>query len=514
MITSDNGVSSQNISQISGVADVNGLSSKNRTAWSVYNSQRPKLWLDFRDRSTMTFSAGNNVNTITDKAGNGYSGTTPGGDPLFVDGSGVQFTAASNHTFLLASTDFTFLHDLASSATVFVVLNSGVTGADRSVMSTLATGANTGRGFRLSVNDAGDEDRMVLDIGNGTTNSVSITGATNSLTQGSMQISVVRKTVKGGTNRPDAFLFHQGSQQATQNVSNSFVNTANGQLWIGTDPTPTNYFTGTIGEILIYDKYLRNDEINAISQALATKHSVSGMSYMQPKYAVCARGQSNMEGQGLISAATLITDTQELTNTGLHAPTANTVTSTLVVGTNNKTGDSDSPTTAGPIVGVLKGMTDIFSGVQYGSIYAVSGSALTSWINGGANYSTHQSRTSLFIEQVEAQGVVPVPVLFWYQGETESADQGLSNSYYSNFNILRNEFEAMVGGYPVGGYISTKIKRTIPYGFEDTVNASLQNQSNAFLDVSVAFIGGDENHITADSAYNIGLAAATAIGNL
>lgn len=187
------------------------------------------MWLDASDASTFTLS-GNNVSVWRDKSGNANNATVEAGTPTYTS-NGVVFTGSQMFNTPLSSVNNT--------QTLFCIFtNNSANGAFVSVKSaTLNTGYH---------NSIVTNQQSVTRYGG----TLITTGAT--LTQGVRYLTQT-SVVGGGT----SYLYLNGTQTGsatlTASVSGSSATIAIGAYYyVNGDPTPQNYFTGTINEIILY----------------------------------------------------------------------------------------------------------------------------------------------------------------------------------------------------------------------------------------------------------------------
>jgi hypothetical protein len=203
-----------------------------------------QLWLDGYDSSSVVLS-GSNVITWKDKSGQNNNAT--GNGTLTYANNNIQFNGSSGY--------FTTNYTADSSAeTVFIVFNSNSVSGTHDIISGTVTGD---RNFTLN------DDTLYL-------NRIGAVGPAGLLT-------VDDKVILYGytTNSSYTSLYYSGNIDNADSDTISF--TGSGTTTIGASGTGTNYFNGSIYEVLIYNRVLTNYERTIIEGYLHWKWPTAGL---------------------------------------------------------------------------------------------------------------------------------------------------------------------------------------------------------------------------------------------
>ena len=205
------------------------------------------LWLDGADANSITYGVSPKVSSWKDKSVNGYNATqgTAGNQPSF-NGSGVVFNVAS-------ATSLTSTYTAnPTNETVFVVINpTTITGGTFDIVSTTATG---GREIYIS-----------------TTNLVGTAAAGSAAACLGPTITATTKLIEmtyAGT-AASILEYYNGAVQVDTGTNTTAFSGA-GTTRIGAGPT-TNYFAGTIYEIICYNTVLPVGQRQQVEGYLAWK---------------------------------------------------------------------------------------------------------------------------------------------------------------------------------------------------------------------------------------------------
>ena len=216
-----------------------------------------QLWMDGSDSSSMTFSSGSNISQWRDKSGLGNHATATGSPvltgnsinayPAIVTSSGQYFTGPTSVT--------------GTTLTVFSVAKTTRTlpngGLDQRLVS-LANGANV---------DYGRADGVIALFNQGSSSSITtwrLGSVAGSVIATNTPFQVVSKY--DGTN---GFIWEDGTSGGSSASSGTFGITKYG---IGNQANPTTeYWIGSIGEVLIYNVALSDTDRQRIEGYLAWK---------------------------------------------------------------------------------------------------------------------------------------------------------------------------------------------------------------------------------------------------
>lgn len=209
-------------------------------------------WFDATDDATFSYGSGSNVARWDDKSGNEHHlyqdvvASSPVRSGSFNSQPIVVFDGTDD--FLRTSSSI----DLTNSSTIFVVARSYTSVSDAGVISindSLASGITIHNGSLAYFYYGGGGQAVSISV---------TTSETNILTK-----------VWDGETSGDRVAYKNGSKSTVNGVMSD--TNASGPLRVGLQ---TSYLNGLIGEILIYDKNLSDEDINKVHTYLQNKWSI------------------------------------------------------------------------------------------------------------------------------------------------------------------------------------------------------------------------------------------------
>jgi hypothetical protein len=216
-----------------------------------------QLWMDGSDLSSMTFSSGSNISQWRDKSGLGNHATATG-SPVLTGNSinGYQAIVLASGKYFTGSTSVT-----GTTLTVFSVAKTTRTlpngGLDQRLVS-LANGANV---------DYGRADGVIALFNQGSSSSITtyrVASVAGSTITTNTAFQVVCKY-----NGTTGYLWKDGTSGGSSASSGTFGVTKYG---IGNQANPTTeYWIGSIGEVLIYNVALTDTQRQLVEGYLAWK---------------------------------------------------------------------------------------------------------------------------------------------------------------------------------------------------------------------------------------------------
>ena len=245
----------------------------------------PTLWLDASDTSTIT-EVGGAVSQWDDKSGNGYdvSQATAAYQPTTgstLNGLNV-IEFATDYLAAASAADWKFLSD-GSTTHSFVVcdVNAGADGGLHVVFSTGAAVSPTLTSYSVFWRDTGgvNVDVVANAVTDGVAGTISVTNYTaiNTLPLSTPSIIHTRCDPDNATAADRSVIsVNQGTDQKN-NVGTAAPSSANPSqpLGIGYSAGSPNYWYGKIAEVIIFDRDLTADQINATEQYLADKWGIT-----------------------------------------------------------------------------------------------------------------------------------------------------------------------------------------------------------------------------------------------
>jgi hypothetical protein len=208
-------------------------------------------WWDAQDSSTVTLSGPSNVSSWADKSGQGNIAATGAASPTYITGSGIVFNGTSQYL----TTAYT-ANPLAES--LFIV----ATWTGTSPLSYELIGASGTNGRQYAIKNSGSSNTVQWEAGG--TNPTGY-GATSGVVANAQFLTT-------GTYRPIAggSTSLNGSNQSTRGAI-SFPGPATTNIGVGFTTGLSNYFQGTINEIIIYSREVSTDERQQVEGYLAYK---------------------------------------------------------------------------------------------------------------------------------------------------------------------------------------------------------------------------------------------------
>jgi len=246
-------------------------------AMTPFSVQSPylQLWLDANDinGSGNLLPNGTGVGTWYDKSGNANNVTQGAAAPTFVLNAingrpAVRFSGSLQYLATSTSVGANLLPQLDSTtqnvtgdATIFIVASSKTASANEPALKVSGTGSIP---FDVYLPKSGGA-AATWDFGTGDTVSGAWGGSLSTPTVWSLQVSH-----SNSSTNPMA-IFRNGTQVvSTLNQAGAYTYTTNAVLNVGFDGAAT-YFSGDIGEVIIYSAYLANSDRQNIEQYLEMK---------------------------------------------------------------------------------------------------------------------------------------------------------------------------------------------------------------------------------------------------
>lgn len=482
---------------------------KKGDSWSPASISNMLMWYDGKDKSTMTLS-GANLSGLNDKSGNGLHLTTFSATKPTVDDNGIDLP---NNVFMQLSggTGATnAFHNLADSCTIFFAFKTRAShGAATGILWSTTQDGDTVAGSKLRYVYASSEAALQYVVNSNTTASISLTTPNGSSPLNTSQVVTLQKvpSAAGDTSSHDGFVYVNGLWKASQDVSVNLTNSFNvNNLAFNKNPNggTTAFDSYIFQEFIVYKGNLTDAERRMVERYLAAKWNAS---YTERPTAVLGlvMGQSNAGGEGLISESTKYTNGQTLTGVKHYQPSAQDFVN-FIVGTNNYTGNADSPTKLGINARFGEKLyTANGNNTVHILTYAVFGADLASFMTGGGNQANLQVYIRRCLGRLKEAGYGKVKIYsLWYQGESDANDATKSANYYSNFSAFQGQVQSYTQGQGVYKWLNCKIQRTAPWTYQDAVNVAQKQLGQEFIEATVSFRAGDLNHITADSAWTVG----------
>jgi uncharacterized repeat protein (TIGR01451 family) len=324
-------------------------------------------WYDASDNSTITSST--SVSQWTDARGSsGYGPTltqaTSGAQPTW-SSSGINGLGAlvfSGGQTLASTTSFS--QYLFPASTVFIVQNSA---NDTQISSSIWSGQDSLNHFNLALPNYGNctptgnsppYPCLYLDFGDHTTNHsrLEVSAATNTSVGTHLWMGSASENSPGEILRRDGSQIGSMTQAYTPSVSSCPI-TIGGRG--GCNYTPGFWFTGSIGEIVIYNTVLSSTNYQLVEGVLACKWGLQ--SQLAPSHPYASLCPSGSESTNL-----------EISGAGLSAWYDADAPSTMPIGVSNVTdksgkGNALTQATASnqPSLTTVSGQAFVFSGSQY-----------------------------------------------------------------------------------------------------------------------------------------------------
>ncbi len=222
-----------------------------------------QVWLDMADTSTITQVAGA-VSQINDKSGNGNNATQgvgaaqPGTGGATQNGKNVLTFDGGDWMSIVNSASI----NLAGSCTFFLVGNlTNTTGTARTYLA-----KNVNDSYRLRVDQTTNFPWLLLNDGSG------LTTYTGNLAVTIGSAVILTTVVDIGNN---VKFFQNGADFGTSAISQASITQSSNPLIIGSIDGFSEFWLGSIGEILIYDRALSVSETTQINRYLSNKWGIA-----------------------------------------------------------------------------------------------------------------------------------------------------------------------------------------------------------------------------------------------
>jgi len=219
----------------------------NLTGLSVFSNIQ--VWLDGADPygSGVTPLSGTVISSWIDKSGNGYNGTSSG-SPTY-SSNGIVFSGTENYTIPYSSTH--------SNETAFFVINY----TNGLAKQRFLYGSQGGIDYFIEANNT------VILIGGVQTTSNGYSGSNKNIIQEYIQSYTGGSATTTLTNIIDGVTYQSNGSAACTLISDTSITIGNG--------SNTNFLTGTIAEVIIYNTALTTTQIQNVEGYLAKKWNLT-----------------------------------------------------------------------------------------------------------------------------------------------------------------------------------------------------------------------------------------------
>jgi hypothetical protein len=219
--------------------------------WSPAKVSGCTAWWDAQDSSTVTLSGPSNVSSWADKSGQSNIAATGAASPTYITGSGILFNGTSQYLTTAYTAN-------PSAESLFIV----ATWTGTSPLSYELIGASGTNGRQYAIKNYGSSNTVQWEAGG--TNPTGY-GATSGVVANAQFLTTgTYRPIEGGSTSLN------GSNQSTRGAI-SFPGPATTNIGVGFTTQLSNYFQGTINEIIIYNREVTTDERQQVEGYLAYK---------------------------------------------------------------------------------------------------------------------------------------------------------------------------------------------------------------------------------------------------